>query len=328
MKHWPALESLLAPAAVPCIWRLRLGEDYESFSSAFLRRTDARVRFYPCPRNCGCSHEIVSFGTDDLVGVCCCEERSCDDLRVSQEELVVWELSWSRLAEALCRALGLNRNIVELGLPRTYQIGSWSSAAVPVILTIQHSSPIFRATMAALTARLRGPFVLLAPTGRHVDAALLELLSGAGAAFFALESHIRLSPSGELFSTMPPGELLARFTPAGPKPVEEDVARRAFALVQQLDSDQPLKPPTVLTVFRLYCIEVMSAAQIARRCGSSKATVIRRLEQIQRRTGLDPQNLRRVSPHLEKVQDELRDSRASCIHPRRLIEDDFDANEE
>jgi hypothetical protein len=41
----------------------------------------------------------------------------------------------------------------------------------------------------------------------------------------------------------------------GEPALREDVARCAFALLQKLELDAPLKAPSVLTVFRLYCVD-------------------------------------------------------------------------
>ncbi len=147
-------------------------------------------------------------------------------------------------------------------------------------------------------------------------------MTSLGAGYFSLESVVRITPSGTLRAITVPGQLLARFTGPPKEPLQEDVARRAFALVEQLDSEQPLKAPTVLTVFRLYCMEEKSAAEVARRCKTSKATVIRRLELIRARTGLNPRDIRRVSSHLNSIEDDLADSRAAHIQRRRLINDD------
>src|SRR6185369_12977774 len=64
-----------------------------------------------------------------------------------------------------------------------------------------------------------------------------------------------------------------------------DVARSAFALLQKLELDAPLKAPSVLTVFRLYCVDGFSTDRVARKCRCGKATVIRRLRFIEARTG-------------------------------------------
>src|SRR5207253_8462211 len=77
--------------------------------------------------------------------------------------------------------------------------------------------------------------------------------------------------------------------------IPEDVARGAFALVQKLDLETLSSPPTLLTVFRMYCIEVLSAELIAKKCQCSKSTVLRRLRFIGTKTGMHPDQFRMVS---------------------------------
>ena len=64
----------------------------------------------------------------------------------------------------------------------------------------------------------------------------------------------------------------------------------------------------------LYCMEEMSAGQIARSLHCSKPTILRRLDAIEARTGAHPDNLRRLSPHLNKIEAQLADPRAEHIH--------------
>lgn len=318
---WSKLESLPVPATVPAVWQSHLGDSFLAFRNAFLLRTDAEAGAFPCPRNCGCVHEVVRLASSEILGVCRCESWGCPDLKLVSQDIRIWELSWNRLAQALCRALMLQTKPGDLRLPATCQVGAWSTNAVPAILTIQPTAFRFREVLTALVARLRAPFIFLAPTAGHFDAACAELLASVGAGFFPLEAHVRLASSGLLYPVTTPGELFARFTATPVEPPNDDIARSAFALVRQLDSERPLKPPTLLTIFRLYCIEELSAAQVARKCRSSKATVVRRLELLRSRTGLDPQHLRRVSSHLDKLDDTLSDSRAARIHRKSLIDD-------
>src|SRR3954464_4066814 len=76
----------------------------------------------------------------------------------------------------------------------------------------------------------------------------------------------------------------------------EIVARAAFALLEKLDSGRRRPSPSVPKVFRLYCIEAFSAAELARKCRCSKAAVIRRLNLIREKTGLSPAALRTFAP--------------------------------
>src|SRR3954463_5977074 len=85
--------------------------------------------------------------------------------------------------------------------------------------------------------------------------------------------------------------------PCPQQPATSDsVARAAFALLEKLDSGRRRPSPSVPKVFRLYCIETLSAAEVARKCRCSKAAVIRRLNLIREKTGLCPAALRSFAP--------------------------------
>ena len=106
---------------------------------------------------------------------------------------------------------------------------------------------------------------------------------------------------------------------APPRPVvSEEAARSAFALLQKLEMDAPLKAPSVLTVFRLYCVDGHSAEQVARKCRCGKATVIRRLQFIEARTGVKAEQFRAMSGHLQQLDDDLNASGAREIYRRGL----------
>ncbi len=72
-----------------------------------------------------------------------------------------------------------------------------------------------------------------------------------------------------------------------------DGLMNALFLLEQLDSSGPINSPTVLTVFRLYCVREMSVAQVARACRCSVGTVSNRLKLLRARTGVEPRKLRR-----------------------------------
>lgn len=337
---WLVLESIHNLSAVTAEWRTQLGAHFAAFRNGFLVRAAQAATSYPCPRQCGCAHEIVHHNSIEIVAVCRCESWNCDDLRLAPQDTALWTLSWPRLGSALCKALGLHSRKAGFTLENTRQIGAWSEAAIPVILTVQSEPSGLRPVIRELAARLRQPFILLAPTARHLDATGKELLAHAGAGFFDLESHITFQSTmgstalvsepddaaeematGILRAIRSPADLFGRFTPQPAEPVEEDVARRAFALVQQLDSDESIQAPTVLTVFRLYCMEDKSISQIAQKFRCSKATVFRRLELIRAKTGMDPRDLRKYSAHLEHIEEDIADSRAAHIHRKNLIEE-------
>ena len=104
----------------------------------------------------------------------------------------------------------------------------------------------------------------------------------------------------------------------------EDVARSAFALLQKLEMDAPLKAPSVLTVFRLYCVDGVSADRAARKCRCAKGTVMSRLRFIETVTKTKPEQFRAMSGHLQRIDDDLTASGAHEIYRRALANDNED----
>src|SRR5262249_37191370 len=150
--------------------------------------------------------------------------------------------------------------------------------------------------------RLRQRFILLAPTAKNIDAVSHELVASSDAAFFSLDATVTLTAEGALrLANVLPGELFAKFTPQ-PRESDEDIASRAFALVQQLDSEGTRKSPSVLAVFRLYCIDGLGVTTIARKCGATRVTIRARIKLIEAKTGMNIDQLRNVSAHLEQAE--------------------------
>jgi len=73
---------------------------------------------------------------------------------------------------------------------------------------------------------------------------------------------------------------------------EPSTLASALALLDRLDSASPPRPPTVLAVFRLYCIQQMTITEVARACRCSVGTVCNRLKLLRAKTGLNPEKLR------------------------------------
>ena len=88
-----------------------------------------------------------------------------------------------------------------------------------------------------------------------------------------------------------------------------------------------MKAPTLLTVFRLYCMKCLTTDQIAKKVGCSKGTVINRMKVLQSRLG-DPRQLQRYSPLFTKIEDQIAKSKGAYIHRKSLIYDDAGHEEE
>jgi predicted DNA-binding protein YlxM (UPF0122 family) len=321
MSIWPHLESTYTHSAVLAAWREGLGELTESFRARYLEpEPGLRGKSYPCPRQCGCAHEIVHHSPSDVVAVCRCEPWRCDDLKLSAQDAVLWRLSWSRLGRALCQCFSLDTKPAELGIFNTRQIGSWSSAAVPAILTIQPESRGLHEVSLQLVGRLQQPFILFSPTARHLDALTLESLARVKAAFFDLQTQVRVSSAAVLTPAQAPGNLFQAFT-AKDRDEDQSVFQKAFALVKALDEPGRRATLTTVTVFSEYCMAGLSISEIARKFGCSRGTVLNRLARLEKTTGMKPDRLRQFSSHIGRLEDQLTDSRAARLHRRRFIDD-------
>lgn len=142
---------------------------------------------------------------------------------------------------------------------------------------------------------------------------LLRLMNATPEQYAAVERVLGVKPE-DGGSRMEDGE------PA----VSEDVARSAFALLQKLELDAPLKAPSVLTVFRLYCVDGFSADQVARKCRCAKGTVMSRLRFIETVTKTKPEQFRAMSGHLQQVDDDLHASGAREIYRQGLAHEGED----
>src|SRR5579859_7009827 len=171
MNPWESFEALPEQEAVPLIWQKRMGDSYDAFRRLCLERSDWCVKSYPCPRKCGCWHRVIlRHDNTGAVGACDCEPPTCPDLDLSLTDIIPLRLSWTRLGRELRRAFGFSERFLELSPYNTYQIGTWSSDAVPAIATIQVENYDFLAVVAQLVAILHRPFILFAPTSDQIDA--------------------------------------------------------------------------------------------------------------------------------------------------------------
>ncbi|GEM_PF-1038068 len=190
---WQCLDEV--GIGVPAVWQTGMGTDFGLFRKQFMG-SRGRSDSFPCPSGCGCEHRVVPKGEGAFVGVCRCDPWSCDDIPLTPAEVVLLDVNWAKVGWALCKAFDFDVKAGDWRIGGVSQIGAACAGDVPVMLSLIRERDDFRQAVAELAARLRQPFVLLAPTSRPVDGRAQELLNGVGARFCALEAHVELAPGG------------------------------------------------------------------------------------------------------------------------------------
>lgn len=304
-----ALAQLPGLAAPAHEWRSRLSADAYHHALPLLRNSGRSATTMPCPDGCGCDHEVVDVGAP--VAVCTCEkEGGCPDIEVQPGELEIYEANVEKIGREIARAVNCRPVHADIGSGEMWQVGAWSASGVPVLMTFQSEG--VGLAIRECAAQLGGSYVLLVPDPCMANATAREMLRGA--ALFGLRQILRNSAPGRFQPVKPPEELFAAFTSGLPDVEgERSTARAAFALIEKLDLNSPGRPPGLVTVFKLYCMDELPAHEIARKCGCSKTTVLERLARIRKETGIEPLQFRRASGHIDKLAERLTDSRATTV---------------
>lgn len=325
---WQSLEAIPSQSAVAVEWNRWLGKDAALFSAAFLRRTGREARSYPCYRDCGCAHQIVKHDDGAIVAVCQCEPNRCDDIPLQPPDIAVYELNRQKLGRALTAALDATARETDLGIPGAVQIAVYGEDVIPVILAIHNDRESFVRCVTGLVARLRDCFILLAPTDTMLDGNSQEALKSVGAVFLPIHKSFMLTPQRMLHPMRPPAQLLATLHRGDREPMPEGIAHAAYAMVIKLDTEKPMKPPTLLKVFNLYCVQGMSSNKIAHACKCSKGTVINRIRALQEALKTNLNDLRAHAPTFEAMNREINANPGHYTHRKALIYDKAGFDEE
>jgi len=356
MSFWSGLAWVGGGGGVPADWQRSFGEHFK-FASAYRVPTGQLADAVACSRSpaCGCRHEIVTAG-DELIAACRCDSEwfgRCEPFTLQREDAGLFEIEAAKLCRDIARVLGLDgwRYQAAVGsciAPRCFEAGGYEPLVASAILYLPSSAGNQAADIHELIRVRPEPFLLLIPIRGPWHRELEAVLRLRDGAFLALEECLVPGASGgfEAVCDLQPmlREWEARACPAGKsrealrilrreiaglaaraegaEPCTDATAAQALALIQQLETQTRWRKASVLQVFRLYCLEALSASQVARRCGCSKTLVVRRLRFLRQKLGRDPVELRSVSSHVEAMEDSLSDSRARRIRRHAAIEED------
>lgn len=198
MRIWQTLESLVGPAAVLGEWRKEIGDEL-AFLTPYLQPRAKLATSYPRLNggNPWQPFRVVEHGPDDIVGICDeTQERIC----LTRQELVIYEIQWSRLLRDIALALGFDHaaGSDENGPSGTRMVGYYRPSAgfaFPVYLIVSARSINTTNAIRALATIEGAPFVLLLPT--------TTTLRPEGQKVIEWKNACRLSLSESMFATKP-----------------------------------------------------------------------------------------------------------------------------
>ena len=136
---WSYLEELPTLSAAALEWQQHL--EVKSFkalcAAMYLQKANRAASSLACAHNAGCAHRLIRRGKS-FVGKCKNEDGiGCEDIFLSDEDAMVFELNLARLGQAVAVALKFSASDGLVGLERTRQIGFAGGEPTPVLLTIQ-----------------------------------------------------------------------------------------------------------------------------------------------------------------------------------------------
>jgi hypothetical protein len=151
-----------------------------------------------------------------------------------------------------------------------------------------------------------------------------QLLTGSGAKFLDLETHVGLNANGTLSANKQARDLVATFAP---EPADEDLSdedlRKIYAQVLLAAKAEPgSREGPIKEVFEFYCMKDFSAREVGIRLKCSKATIVSRLAELRKIAGVSPDKLRSHKPFFERMEKDLADPRARKIRRKDAIQGD------
>ena len=302
-------------------WNRRLGTNFERVTKVVLRRTERDATWTPCPDGCCGGHRLVSQPDGGFLAICNDDEPMCEDVSLTADEGREWEMDFSRLSRLVARALDLAPRDVEMDGARCRQIGTFSGAGQSVVMVLPGSTREFREALTQVFVRLREQFIVLAPTGRFMDATCHALLKSAKAGFFDLESLLGLEPDGMFRVLRSVGELFTPYLPEQGPAVTENDAARVFALMRALDGGGRIRKAPLGRVFQLLVLEGLSQEAVARECGCAPSLVSLRVGEIEARMKRPVAELRALATRLNELNNVPEDARARSIYRRGLTDE-------
>lgn len=205
-KLWRSLDQIAGQLAVPAVWEVESGEDFE-FLRPHIRPTDMVGALYPCPHRHGyCPRKIVDYGDGEFAAICRDPYQSCERVSLTAREALLHELDLAGFLQPILRAASIRHE-----QPKKRCYGTWSlglstrrsSINQPAFLIIAHGMEIFESAVNDLLLDVAGQFLILAPTNRYRSVRVQERLQARNIGYVCLEDQVGVDENGCFVSVDP-----------------------------------------------------------------------------------------------------------------------------
>jgi hypothetical protein len=205
-KLWRSLDRIAGQLAVPAVWEVESGEDFE-FLRPHLRPTDMVGALYPCPHRYGyCPRKIVDYGDGEFAALCRDPHESCERVSLTAREALLHELDLASFLQPILRAASIRHE-----QPKKRGFGTWSlglstrrsSMNQPAFLIIAHGTEIFESAVNDLLLDVAGQFLIMAPTNGYRSVRVQERLQARNIGYVCLDEQLGVDEDGCFVSVDP-----------------------------------------------------------------------------------------------------------------------------
>ena len=215
-QFWQSLEAVSGQSDILSEWQRNTGEDFD-LSRYFLRPTDRRALVFRCPTpgGEGCPRRVVVHDNGDIVAACANTDWGCDNVSLTESDIIVHTLDRYALSTAVAECLDLQPAFSEIyGHKILFCIGEdipFPGKRFSVFMILPRNPEGLREAVISLLALMDGPFIILTPTGRHLEADIASLLARVGAVHLPLVDILGVNGDGLLEALSPPYEIMRDF---------------------------------------------------------------------------------------------------------------------
>jgi hypothetical protein len=200
-RLWQAIEATPGAIAVLTEWRDRLGADFPLFQPMLLP-TDRFAESIPVANDPYVSYRVVWHAPDDIVGI---HDGGGPQITLSKRDVLIYRLDFHRLGREIAIALGIEQATANVNdVPNLHRIGSCQSvagSACPAYLVLPLDAAELRRAVEWIVVQHNEPFILLAPTARHMRLACEQMLKQRKSCFLTLAESIEVNGDGKWSAT-------------------------------------------------------------------------------------------------------------------------------